>query len=344
MSATGGHGGGKLTRLWSVLVALLVAVPALAAPRIVAIGDLHGDYAAWRAIARDAGLIDAQGKWSGGNTILVQTGDVPDRGADTLKIVDDLMRLQREAPRKQGRVVTLVGNHEAMNVTGDLRYVSPGEYAAFTTPRSAILREVVFTRNQGAIAAAYRKVEPDITGDAVKAKWLAATPLGQLEHQAAWGPGGRIGKWVAGNPAVVLIDRTLFVHGGIGPAYAEMPVDEINRRVAAALKARAMDQAAIINDPAGPLWYRGLVGPSPDDPTPPPPVAAQLDRLLAAQHADRIVIGHTPILSGIAILEGGRLVRIDTGISTSYKGIPSWLEIVGNVLTPHAVARPAGGR
>lgn len=342
MAAAGGHGGGRLARFWSVLVALLVAVPALAGPRIVAIGDLHGDYTAWRAVASDAGVMDAQGKWSGGNTVLVQTGDVPDRGPDTLKIVDDLMRLQREAPRKQGRVVTLVGNHEAMNVTGDLRYVSPGEYAAFTTPRSAALREAVFTRNQAAITAAYRAAEPEIADPAIKAKWLAATPLGQLEHQAAWAPTGRIGLWVANNPAVVLIDRTLFVHGGIGPAYAEMSLDEINRRVAAALQARAMDVTAIINDPAGPLWYRGLVGPSPDDPTPPPPVAAQLDRLLAAQHADRIVIGHTPILTGIAITEGGRLVRIDTGISASYKGIPSWLEINGSVLTAHTVARPGG--
>lgn len=333
-----------LGRIWSVLVAALIATPAIAAPRIVAIGDLHGDYPAWRAIASDAGLIDAKGKWAGSDTIFVQTGDVPDRGPDTLKIIDDLMRLQREAPKKGGRVVTLVGNHEAMNVTGDLRYVSPGEYAAFTTPRSAAIRDATFARNQAAIAAAYRTADPALTEAAVKEKWLAATPLGQLEHQAAWAPDGRIGRWVVANPAVVLVDRTLFVHGGIGPAFAETPIPEINRRVAEALKARAQAETSIINDPGGPLWYRGLVGPSPDDLTPPPPVPGQLDRLLAAQHADRIVIGHTPILSGIAVLEGGRLVRIDTGISAAYKGTPSWLEIRDGVVTPHKVARPAGDR
>ena len=81
--------------LASLLALLLALVPtaaiAQAPPRIVAIGDLHGDWAAWRAIASAAGLIDAKGRWTGGKTILVQTGDVPDRGPDTLKIIDDLI-------------------------------------------------------------------------------------------------------------------------------------------------------------------------------------------------------------------------------------------------------------
>ena len=41
--------------------------------RIVAVGDLHGDYQAWMTIARAAGMIDAHGHWAGGKTILVQT-------------------------------------------------------------------------------------------------------------------------------------------------------------------------------------------------------------------------------------------------------------------------------
>ena len=51
-----------MVRRFLLLLALLVAAPSLAQPvpqRIVAVGDLHGDYAAWIDIARDAGLIDA---------------------------------------------------------------------------------------------------------------------------------------------------------------------------------------------------------------------------------------------------------------------------------------------
>ncbi|MBT8427928.1 MAG: hypothetical protein KJO02_07850, partial [Erythrobacter sp.] len=55
--------------------------------RIVAIGDLHGDYEAYHDIALTAGMIDEDGDWAGGDTVLVQLGDVTDRGPDSLKII-----------------------------------------------------------------------------------------------------------------------------------------------------------------------------------------------------------------------------------------------------------------
>lgn len=338
----------RAMRWWRSIVfwlgGLALALTAASAPaRIVAIGDLHGDFVAWRAIAQAAGLIDGAGRWTGGPTILVQTGDVPDRGPDSLRIVDDLMRLQREAKKAGGQVVALVGNHEAMNVTDDLRYVTPAEFAAFATPDSARRRERVFAANQAAIAAAYRQREPALTDAAIRERWLAATPLGKVEHQSAWHPGGRIGRWIVRNPAVALIDGTLFVHGGIGTTYAALPVDEINRRVSAALVARDTAEAAIINDPDGPLWYRGLIAREPGAAAG-PPGEQELATVLAAYRARRMVVGHTPSLSGIAFDQDGRLIRIDTGISAYYGGPLSWLEIVDGQATAHTVPRPAADK
>src|SRR5210317_2365293 len=105
--------------------------------RVVAIGDLHGDYGQYIRVMESAGLIDKRGKWSGGQTHLVQTGDITDRGADSRKIIDHLVKLSKQAKKKGGYVHLLIGNHETMNVIGDLRYVSPGEYAAFATKNSA---------------------------------------------------------------------------------------------------------------------------------------------------------------------------------------------------------------
>ena len=56
-------------------------------PKVVAVGDLHGDYEAWLEIARQSGIADRTGRWAGGDTVLVQLGDLTDRGPDSLKII-----------------------------------------------------------------------------------------------------------------------------------------------------------------------------------------------------------------------------------------------------------------
>ncbi len=337
-------------------VALLSGLaPARAAEpsRIVAVGDLHGDHDAWIAIARSAGLINRQGKWTGGRAIFVQLGDVVDREPDSLKIIRDLMRLQREAARQGGRVVTLVGNHEAMNMTNDLRYVHPGEFAAFADRNSERRRELVYQANKKTIEDAYHVRDPAKSPTAIHDEWIKATPLGKVEHQAAWLPDGEIGRWVVGNPAVVKIGDTLFVHGGISAAYATMPIDEINRRIAEALKARDETPTAIINDPRGPLWYRGLITRSGSDETmmaPPTPSAAvpalsidqEIDLVLRSYAVKRIVVGHTPALSGIVSASNGHLWRADSGNSRAYGGVPSYLEIMGDRAVAHSVPRPGG--
>ena len=115
-----------------VAVLLLLGVPAAAekdtwtgVDRIIAIGDVHGDYEQFVKLLRSAGLIDDNEDWAGGRTHLVQTGDVPDRGAATRKVMDLLMKLEKQANKAKGYVHALIGNHEAMNMYGDLRYVHP---------------------------------------------------------------------------------------------------------------------------------------------------------------------------------------------------------------------------
>jgi hypothetical protein len=345
---------GRFARIAALAIAALsgfLALPATAQQpqRIIAVGDLHGDYQAWTAIARAAGLTDTRGHWAGGRTILVQLGDVTDRGPNSLKIIRNLQQLQKEAPRKGGQVIVVLGNHEAMNLLGDYRYTTPGEYSAFTDDQSAARRDRVYELNQASIEAAYRAKDPKLSSDAIKQQWMAATPLGWVEHKLAWAPSGELGKWAEHNPAVAKVGDTLFVHGGLSAEYAPLGIAEINRRAAAAMAAADDSPESILNAPLGPLWYRGLAGRDPDaeaarpvaNAAPRPSIDQELTAVLAATGAKRIVIGHTPILSGIAILEGGRLVRIDTGISRYYGGPLSWLEIVGDRLIPHTVGRPA---
>ena len=347
--------------IWPLLI-LAAAALATAAPsappspeRIVAIGDLHGDHAAWQSIARAARLVDAKGHWTGGQTTLVQLGDIVDRAPDSLKIIRDLMRLERESAAKGGRVVVLIGNHEAMMMTGDLRYVHPGEYAAFADRRSENRRTVFYRANRAAIEAAYRANAPSLQAEEIRVRWISATPLGMIEYRQAWTPGGELGRWTLGHRAVVRLGDSLFVHGGISTAYATFSIDEINRRVVAALTAGDETPLAIVNDEMGPLWYRGLVTRSiegeatkpataPITTVPRPTIEQEIATVLSAYRVKRIVIGHTPTLGGIVEGNQGRLWRVDSAISSAYGGTPSYLEITGDRVVAVKVPRPTAPR
>ena len=110
------------------------------AARLVAIGDLHGDFLATRKAFRLAGAIDETDRWVGGKLVVVQTGDQLDRGDEEREIIEFLERLQGEARIAGGSLVVLNGNHETMNVMGDFRYVTPGALRSFDSfaPRSAL--------------------------------------------------------------------------------------------------------------------------------------------------------------------------------------------------------------
>lgn len=314
--------------------------------RIIAIGDLHGDYEAFEAILLDAGLIDNRGRWAGGETILIQTGDVPDRGPDSLKIIERLRELQKKAPRKGGKVITLVGNHEAMNVTDDLRYVHPGEYEAFADRNSRQRRETTYDANREVLEAFYLKQDSSLSSNEIKDKWFAETPLGKLEHRSAWRPDGDVGEWVAGNPAVFVVGDSLFVHGGISAEYLTFSIDEMNKMTREALIAQDTTPANILYDPNGPLWYRGNVHNGSGSAQAPSQttlsiaahalsVSEEIHLVLDTFNVQRIIIGHTPSLTGIKASYDGKVIQIDTGIASYYGGTQSYLEIRDGALIAH---------
>ncbi len=120
-----------------ILFTALLACPVLGqdtwtgVERIVAVGDVHGDFNQFVKTLRAAKVIDEKNDWIAGKTHLVQTGDVLDRGPDSRKAMDLLMKLETQAAKAGGAVHPLVGNHEAMVLRGDQGYLSPEEIASF---------------------------------------------------------------------------------------------------------------------------------------------------------------------------------------------------------------------
>jgi len=292
--------------------------------RIVAMGDLHGDWDGYMATLNAAGLVDSRGRWAGGQTHLVQTGDIPDRGPDTRRIIEHMARLARQAERDGGRVHNLMGNHEAMNVYGDLRYVTPGEYSAWADRRSPRFRDRYFEQ----VVARMEAEEPArfaALPDDFEATWKAEHPVGWLEHRFAWSPlwdeDAEMYEWVRDQQVAVRINRVVFLHGGISATYCRSSLSDWTARARDALDATSEEELDILVDPVGPLWYRGLSGVAPR--AHPDTVQAILERY----DADHIVVGHTPTGGVIWPRYQGRVIQIDTGIASYYGGHVGYLEI-----------------
>lgn len=318
-------------------LALSLCGPALAAQtawdhvaRVVVFGDLHGDYAKFHDMLGEAGLIDAHDNWSGGKTHLVQVGDVPDRAPDTRKILDLLIKLEPQARRAGGYVHALIGNHEAMNMEGDLRYTTPAEFAAFITPDSATLRDRYY-----ALVVTTMKAHPPPEGlpkfdAAFRAKFDSECPLGWVEHQIAWSTKGPYGQWVVTHSAIIRIDDTLYMHGGLGPAFVAFDYDVMNKAVIAALnhqpEAKDGPHDILWND-QGPLWYRGLA--QHDEASESANVAA----ILARYHVSHIVIGHTKQYTEVNARFGGRVILTDVFAPNRCVDPHAFLIKEGNTLT-----------
>lgn len=264
------------------------------APRIVAIGDLHGDLEAARAALRLAGAMGAEGQWTGGNLVLVQTGDILDRGDDEAEIWKLFDRLAREAREDGGAVFLLNGNHEFMNAYLDFRYVSEDGFADF----------------EGA--------PPPSSPDSL----LLTLAPEERGRAAAFRPGGSAALRLARQNVAQVVGRTLFVHGGIVPGHLALGLDSLNAQAKAWLQGDGPEPDWVRGEES-PVWVR-LYSRNPDV-----EACDTLRAVLEKLNLDRMVVGHTVQKTGITAFCGGRVWAIDVGMAEAYGGRPEVLEIEG---------------
>ena len=323
--------------------------------RIVAVSDIHGAYGALIETLQTANVIDEKLAWSGGKTHFVITGDLLDRGPESRRIMDLIIRLEYESRRAGGRVHQLLGNHEVMNLIGDLRYVADEEYAAFLDIESAEEREFWYQR--------FRRGKPaDVDESTVRSEFDEKAPPGYFGHRRAFRADGIYGKWLLKKPLMVVINDTVFVHGGIPPFVEVYGLDGVNVGLKNDLvefvttSAALMDEdvlspidrfkqspamlteqmnAGLLDDdhmnsaqhfvdlsksslhgPAGPTWYRGTASCNSLV------EGDALNTALNAIDASRVVIGHTTTITRrVQQRMGGRIVEIDTGmLKANYNG------------------------
>ena len=266
-----------------------------AAPRIVAIGDVHGDLAAVRRALRLAGAVDDEDRWIGGELVVVQTGDQLDRGDDEQAILDLFARLVEEAAAAGGAFHVLNGNHELMNVALDLRYVTPGGWEDFED--TVVVRE----------------------GDAELETWEPE----QRARVAAFRPGGDYARMLARRNTVVAIGENVFVHGGVLPEHVEYGLERLNAEIRAWLQGEG-PEPEVIHGAESPVWTRRYSDDPDDD------GCEILAEVLRRLRAKRMIVGHTVQEGGIRAYCDERVWCIDVGMAAAYGGEPQVLEIVGD--------------
>lgn len=277
--------------------------------RVVAISDVHGAYSAMVSTLTNAGVIDEQQRWSGGNTHLVITGDLLDRGADSRKVMELVMQLEEEAPQAGGRLHLLLGNHEVMNLVGDLRYVAAGEYAAFASEETeeerarsreeypALKLSLETAEQRAARLQAFAEANPELAGredleavaDSAYAsrldeEWPSRHPPGFFAHRRAFRADGEYGSWLLRKPLMIVIDGTAFVHGGLSPMTPELGLEGINGLMDDVRE--YVEQMAVVIDagllPESENFYRhaSVLSALPEDPARPPEVAAAISAVI----------------------------------------------------------------
>ncbi|SCZ87828.1 BZ3500_MvSof-1268-A1-R1_Chr2-3g05296 [Microbotryum saponariae] len=323
--------------------------------RIVAVGDVHGDLPHLTSlispsrILRHLNLLSLKNEWIGGRTILVQTGDIVDRGKDTIALYRFFDILRPQAERAGGALVNLLGNHELMNAMHDWRYVTPEDIASFGGERARM--EAMTTgwigktwrANYSIIArvplAPYGlpvppslsiEYAPPINGIPTSLKYVQDPPLPPLRGEGQQDP--------FSHAAIA------FVHGGTIPEYlrslfldpGQTLVTKINEIGSSILESlvndsisplqlppKSTDEQRLFWSEKGPMWNREYALHEDED-----EICERAKRACDMLGVRRMVMGHTPDFDQVRERCGGRILLIDTGISRAYGGSLSALEII----------------
>jgi len=317
-------------------------------PRVVAVGDVHGRHHELVLILQGAELVDEELHWTGGADHLVLCGDLIDRGENDRAVLDLVRRLQTEAESAGGRVHALLGNHEVMNLMRDTRYVRAGGFEAFKDDEEASDRRREWNEYRRKYS---RKIKDQ---QQIEDAFAEAYPPGYFGRERAFSMGGAYGDWLVSRPAVVKINGTLFLHGGLTPEAAALGLNAINESVQEALEDFLKAVDILAPRVVGPAGFRDLLslatrsaGGSRDTPRALVTAAKRLladlesigfaphgplwyrgnslaneriervrfDAVLESLAARAMVVGHSVTKSGeVTSRFGGRLVRADVGL------------------------------
>ncbi|KAK1283656.1 Uncharacterized protein QJS10_CPB21g01424 [Acorus calamus] len=267
-----------------------------------------------------AGVLSSDGQdlWTGEETVLIQVGDILDRGVDEIAILSLLRSLSIQAKINGGAVFQVNGNHETMNVEGDFRYVDPGAFDecvdflehlkdcgdnwddAFVGWHRV---SEMYKENNAMSQSQWTpwRLMKDSSHDADRLiQLIGQRQKGVVARSSLFRPGGLLARELARHAVVLKVDDWVFCHGGLLPHHVAYGIERMNKEVS--------------------HWMQGFDDDDDDD-----------GETLQAIGAQAMVVGHTPQVEGVNCKCNKRIWRIDVGMSSGVmNSSPEVLEIADN--------------
>lgn len=221
--------------------------------KIFAVSDIHGEYGYFVDILKKGGVIDDRKRWIFGDGHLIIDGDVFDRGGRVTECLWLIYRLEQEASASGGRVHYLLGNHELMDLIGDLRYVSD-KYTDGIVKKSRLTYDRLFGESTAL------------------GRWLRTRNTVVVINGVLFVHGGI-------SPDLIRrYDNISRVNNAVRENLARAPYRKV-----------LGDEEMFVYDDLGPLWYRGYFM----ELGYPQATANQVADILEFYNAEAVVVGHT---------------------------------------------------
>lgn len=308
---------------------------------ILAVGDLHGDLKQARYALEMAGVLSSDGQdlWTGGENVLIQLGDILDRGEDEIAILSLLRSLDKQAKSKGGAVFQVNGNHETMNVEGDFRYVDSGGFDECSDFVEYINNseddwEETFT---GWVDVSEKWKEDRTKSRNHWGPWnLLKRQKGVIARSILFRPGGPLACELSRHGVALKVNDWVFCHGGLLPHHVAYGLERMNKEVSEWMRDPSENDSTIqipfiaTRGYDSVVWNRLYSRDSPDlMDYEAKQVCSVLEETLQAVDAKAMVVGHTPQTIGVNCKYNCSIWRVDVGMSSGVlNSRPEVLEII----------------
>ncbi|KAH9309206.1 hypothetical protein KI387_037117, partial [Taxus chinensis] len=262
--------------------------------------------------------------------VLVQLGDILDRGEDEIAIMSLLRSLSMQAEIYGGAVFQVNGNHETMNVDGDFRFVDHG---AFEEAEDFMEYCNLHGSDWKTAFIEWIKVcgEWKARRKMTSSRWnnwsFTKIQKGSRARSLLFRPGGQLACELACHGVVLKVNDWIFCHGGLLPHHVKYGIKQLNKEVAQWMRSDNNESGMLEEIPFiatrgydSVVWSRLYSQETLDEDSRNYQICGILAATLDSINAKGMVVGHTPQTMGANCKCNSRIWRIDVGMSSGVLG------------------------